>query len=138
MSAKLASWRLALVSAAVVGAFGAIASARSAAAEVDPGLVDVSTNLGYQQASAAGTGIVLTSSGEVLTNNHVIRGATTIRVTDIGNGRTYSATVAGYDVSADIAVLRLKGASGLKTATFGDSSRVRKGDPVVAIGNAGG
>ena len=98
----------------------------------------MNTNLGYQDASAAGTGIVLTSSGEVLTNNHVIRGATTIRVTDVGNGRTYPATVVGYNVSEDIAVLKLKGASHLSTVSIGDSSRVKVGDAVAAIGNAGG
>ena len=70
-----------------------------------PGIVDINTNLGYEDAAAAGTGMVLTSSGEVLTNNHVIRGATTIRVTDIANGHTYAATVVGYNVAADIAVL---------------------------------
>ena len=59
------------------------------ASKVDPGLVDVNTTLGLQDAAAAGTGIVLTSTGEVLTNNHVIDGATSVSVTDIGNGRTY-------------------------------------------------
>ena len=64
----------------------------------------VNTRLAYGGA-AAGTGIVLTSSGEVLTNNHVIRGATSIRVTDVAAGRTYSATVAGYSISKDVALL---------------------------------
>src|SRR6266513_1918111 len=72
------------------------------AARTDPGLVDVVTTLGYQHARAAGTGIVLTSSGEVLTNNHVINGATSIAVTDVGNHHTYQAKVVGYDRSHDI------------------------------------
>jgi S1-C subfamily serine protease len=108
------------------------------ASRVDPGLVDVTSTLGYQQATAKGTGIVLTSNGEVLTNNHVINGATSVSVTDIGNGKTYKATVVGYDESHDIAVLQLSGASGLTTATTGDSSTVQVGDSVVALGNAGG
>jgi S1-C subfamily serine protease len=108
------------------------------AAKVDPGLVDVVTTLGYQHAAAAGTGLVLSSSGLILTNNHVIDGATSIRVTDIGNGRSYGATVVGYDRSHDIAVLQLKGASGLATVTTGNSSDLRTGESVVAIGNAGG
>lgn len=108
------------------------------AAKVDPALVDIVTTFQYQQAEGAGTGIVLTSNGEILTNNHVINGATSIRVTDIGNGRTYSATVVGYDRTEDVAVLQLTGASGLTTATTGDSSNVKVGDAVTALGNAGG
>jgi S1-C subfamily serine protease len=110
----------------------------SIAQKVDPGLVDIDTTLGFQQEEAAGTGIVLTSSGEILTNNHVIDGATTISVTDIGNGKTYSASVVGYNRTKDIAVLQLHGASGLQTATIGDSSDVSVGENVVGIGNAGG
>src|SRR6266487_4428990 len=90
---------------------GSSLSTTSIAAKVAPGLVDVNTTLGYQNCRAAGTGMVLTSSGEILTNNHVIEGATAISVTDIGNGRTYAATVVGYDQAADIAVLQLQGAS---------------------------
>ena len=108
------------------------------ASRVDPAIVDVTSTLGYQQATAKGTGIVLTSNGEILTNNHVINGATSISVTDIGNGKTYKATVVGYDESQDIAVLQLSGASGLTTASTGDSSAVSAGDSVVALGNAGG
>jgi S1-C subfamily serine protease len=108
------------------------------AAKVNPGLVDIYTTLTFQNGQAAGTGIVLTSSGEVLTNNHVIEGATDIRATDVGNGRTYSATVVGYDASRDVAVLQLKGASGLSTVTTGDSAKLKVGDTVLGIGNAGG
>lgn len=113
-------------------------NAAAIAAKVDPALVDVNTVLGYQNAEAAGTGIVLTSGGEILTNNHVVEGATSIKVTDLGNGQTYTASVIGYDRTQDIAVLQLQGASGLKTATLGNSSKVSTGDAVVGIGNAGG
>lgn len=105
---------------------------------VAPALVDINTTLSYTQEEAAGTGIVLTPSGEILTNNHVISGETSIRVTDVGNGKTYGAKVLGYDHAQDVAVLQLIGASGLATATLGDSSKVVTGQSVVAIGNAGG
>ena len=142
--------RFTLAAVAVVAGLGtffglliATASSRPAvlttaqiSSQTDPGLVDVMTNLGLQQAQAAGTGIVLTQSGEILTNNHVIKGATSIKVRDIGNGRTYSAKVVGYDQSRDIAVIQAVGASGLQTAALGDSSSVKVGDKVVALGNA--
>jgi S1-C subfamily serine protease len=115
-----------------------VLSTSQIASRVDPGLVDVKATLGYQGATSLGTGIVLTSNGEILTNNHVINGATSVSVTDIGNGKTYKATVVGYDESHDIAVLQLSGASGLTTASTGDSSGVSVGDSVVALGNAGG
>ena len=108
------------------------------AAQVSPGLVDVVATLGYQHAQAAGTGLVLTASGEVLTNNHVIEGSTSVKVTDVGNGRSYPAKVAGYDRSHDIAVLQLQGASGLSTVTLGNSGSAAVGQQVVALGNAGG
>ncbi len=103
-----------------------------------PGVVDVDTILGFRSAQAAGTGIVLNSTGTILTNNHVIAGATTIRVTDTDNGRTYKARVVGYAKSNDVAVLRLVNAHGLKVAALGDSSKVAQGDVVTAVGNAGG
>ncbi|HXA62997.1 MAG TPA: trypsin-like peptidase domain-containing protein [Streptosporangiaceae bacterium] len=103
-----------------------------------PGVVNIDTELGFSNALAAGTGIVLSSSGTVLTNNHVIQGATRIRVTDTDNGRTYTAHVVGYAKSGDVAVLRLVGASHLKVAALAASARVREGDTVTAVGNAGG
>jgi S1-C subfamily serine protease len=108
------------------------------AAKVDPGVVDITTRLGFFKGAAAGTGVVLDPSGEVLTNNHVVAGSTSIKVTDVGNGRTYTATVVGTDKVDDVAVLRLTGASGLRTVALGDSSTVAVGEPVTAIGNAGG
>jgi S1-C subfamily serine protease len=107
-------------------------------AQVDPALVDVTSTLGYQQAESLGTGLVLTSTGEILTNNHVIEGATAIKVTDIGNGQSYPAKVVGYDQTKDIAVLQLQGASGLKTVKLGNSDTAAVGQKVVALGNAGG
>lgn len=112
--------------------------AQGIAAKVDPGLVDIDTTLGYANGRAAGTGMVLTPDGEVLTNNHVVEGATRIDVTDVGDGKTYQATVVGYDRSEDVAVLKLQGASGLSTVTTGDSAKVAAGDAIVGIGNAGG
>jgi S1-C subfamily serine protease len=119
------------------GSSGGSASAAAIASKVDPGLVDVNTTLSYEQVEGAGTGMVLTSNGVVLTNNHVVEGETSISVTDIGNGKTYGATVVGYDRSADVAVLQLTDASGLSTVTLA-SSGVSAGESVVAIGNAGG
>jgi len=120
------------------GTAGASAGAGDAASAVDGAVVDINTTLGYSQAQAAGTGIVLTSDGIVLTNNHVISGATAISVTDVGNGQTYGATMLGYDRSHDIAVIKLTDASGLQTASIGDSSALAVGDQIVGVGNAGG
>ncbi len=124
--------------ASVTGGTGGSIDTAAVAQKVDPGLVDIDTVLGYQGKEAAGTGIVLTSNGEILTNNHVVEGATSIKVTDLGNGKSYTATVVGYDRTKDVAVLQLQGASGLQTATLGDSSKVATGQAVAGIGNAGG
>jgi S1-C subfamily serine protease len=101
------------------------------AAAVDPAVVDINTNLGE------GTGIIATPEGEIITNNHVIDGASTIKVS-IYKEHTYQATVVGTDATADVAVLQLRGVSGLPTVNFGDSADISIGDAVVAIGNAGG
>src|SRR5919204_1441470 len=133
---------LAAASAAAAALFaGSAVSSSTAAARATasiPGVVDINTNLRYESAAAAGTGIVLTSSGEVLTNNHVIRGATTIRIVLPRSRRSYTATVLGYDVAADVALLKAQGASGLRTASIGNSSKLRLGQTVVGVGNAGG
>ena len=116
---------------------GAPSDISAIAAKVSPALVDINTNLSYQNEQAAGTGMVLTSNGEVLTNNHVIDGATSISATDVGNGKSYTATVVGYDRTGDIAVIKLSGASGLQTiATSTGTAQV--GQAVVGVGNAGG
>jgi S1-C subfamily serine protease len=122
----------------VANAFGSTTlTTAQVASKVDPGLVDVVSTLGYQNGEAAGTGQVLTSTGEVLTNNHVIDGATSIKVTDVGNGRTYTAKVVGYNKTKDVAVLQLQNASGLQTVSL-SSAGVQSGQKVVALGNAGG
>jgi S1-C subfamily serine protease len=113
-------------------------SATQIATKTDPAIVDVISTLGDEDATAEGTGIVLTSNGEILTNNHVIDGATSIQVVTVSNDKKYTATVVGYNATKDIAVLQLKGASGLTVASTGDSSSVAVGDSVTALGNAGG
>lgn len=102
------------------------------------GVVDINTVLKYQSAAAAGTGMILTANGEVLTNNHVVEGATSIKVTVVSTGATYTAKVVGTDPTDDVAVLQLQGASGLATAKIGNSSGVQAGDAVTAVGNAEG
>jgi S1-C subfamily serine protease len=120
-----------------IGVVTGVALARTSA-PIGSGVVVIKTKLAYQGASAAGTGMVLTSSGEILTNNHVIRGATTITVVVPGTTRSYTAKVVGYDVTDDVAVLQATGASNLKTVATASSSKLAVGDAVTAVGNAGG
>ena len=119
---------------------GASVQASAVATTVDPAVVDINTV--FQSASgsgiAAGTGIILTSTGEVLTYNHVVAGATSITVQIAGRAGTYTATVMGVDPTADVALIQISGVSGLPTAALADSSKLQSGEPVVAIGNAGG
>jgi S1-C subfamily serine protease len=119
---------------------GAYAHSKTTAPSPSPtkGVVLVETNLAYEGSQAAGTGIVLTSNGEVLTNNHVIRGATTINVIVPSTRKTYTASVVGYDISDDIALLKLSGASKLATATLGNSTKLAIGQLTRAVGNANG
>jgi S1-C subfamily serine protease len=100
----------------------------------EPAIVDIETEL--TNGAAAGTGMVITSSGEVLTNNHVIEGATEISVTIGDSSRSYDAEVIGTAPGADVALLQVDGVSDLPTVTLGDSSALEVGDAVVAIGNA--
>jgi len=102
------------------------------------GVVDIYAVIGYPRGVTGGTGVVMTPDGEVLTNNHVIRGAVSVRVVDPASGRSYAATVVGYDLSTDLAVLQLRRASNLPTVAFGNSGTARLGEAVTAIGNAGG
>jgi len=104
--------------------------------QVGPQVVNINTKFGYNNAVGAGTGIVIDPNGVVLTNNHVISGATDISAFDVGNGQTYPVDVVGYNRTQDIAVLQLRGAAGLPTAAIGGGVSV--GDPIVALGNAGG
>jgi S1-C subfamily serine protease len=106
--------------------------------KVQPGLVIIDTTLQYNSEQAAGTGMVISSDGLVLTNNHVIEGSTSVRAIDMGNGKTYTAKVLGYDLTGDVALIQLQNASGLRTVPIGNSSSVKSGDSVVAMGNAEG
>ena len=128
------------------GGFGQGSGSSSGSASIDSstatatqiqGVVTIVSQLGYQDGESAGTGIVLTSSGRILTNNHVIDGSTSIEVTDEVTGKSYTATVVGTNATKDIAVLQLTGASGLRAATIA-STAAAQGDAVTAVGNAEG
>jgi S1-C subfamily serine protease len=128
----------ALVAGVAVAIAAGLALATTRPAPIGTGVVVIDTNLAYQDVRAAGTGMVLTSSGVVLTNNHVIRNATAIRVVLPATGRSFAARVVGYDASDDVAVLQASGASNLKTIPVGDSAALNAGQSVKALGNAGG
>ncbi|MFJ6013118.1 S1C family serine protease [Streptomyces sp. NPDC092952] len=102
---------------------------------VSPMIVEI--NAASTAGESTGSGVVITSDGEIVTNNHVISGASSIKV-QLSTGRTYTAKVVGTDPAKDLALIKLQGASGLKTATLGDSSAVAVGDQVVAIGSPEG
>jgi S1-C subfamily serine protease len=107
-------------------------------AKVEPAVVSIqaSTNQGPFSSTAAGSGIILTSDGEVLTNAHVVNGASSITVTLNGQSQARAATLVGIDTSNDLALLKINGASNLPTVSLGKSSDVAVGDDAVAIGNA--
>jgi S1-C subfamily serine protease len=117
---------------------GTSTSAGLATSAQKQGVVTIVSVLRYQSAESAGTGMILTSNGAVLTNNHVVNGATSITVTVASTGKSYRADVVGIDPSDDVAVLRLRGASGLTTANIAGSATVSVGDAVTGVGNAGG
>ena len=107
--------------------------------QVEPGVVDVTANLQYLQETAKGTGFVIdAAAGLILTNNHVIDGATSVTITPVTSGKSYPARIVGYDPAHDVALLQLRGATGLKAVPIGNSSSIRVGTPVLAIGNEGG
>ncbi len=110
-------------------------------AKVEPAVVAIDSQSGGSAGSgdfveAAGTGMILTPDGEVLTNNHVVAGATSVTVTLFGQTKALPAHVLGTDPSVDVALVQIDHASGLPTVTLGDSSQTRVGDSVLAIGNA--
>ncbi|MFJ9735894.1 S1C family serine protease [Streptomyces sp. NPDC101171] len=111
------------------GDVAAIASA------VSPSVVEIRATLG--NGSSTGSGVIITSGGEIVTNNHVVSGASTIKVRT-SDGKSYTADVVGTDSSKDLALIKLRGASGLTAAALGDSSGVQVGDSVVAIGSPEG
>jgi S1-C subfamily serine protease len=144
---RMGVWLLSLMAVAglVLGTAPAQASplrppapqdALAAVGQVGPTIVDIDAKLGYQSAVGAGTGIVIGPS-TVLTNNHVVAGATDLTVRSIGNGQTFPATVIGYDRNHDVAVLQVAG-GGLQPANIGNSNSVSVGEPIVSLGNAGG
>ncbi|WP_437114558.1 S1C family serine protease [Streptomyces glaucescens] len=102
---------------------------------VSPSIVEISATSGA--GSSTGSGVIITGDGEIVTNNHVVSGASriTVRTSD---GEEYTARIVGTDSGKDLALIQVENASGLKAATLGDSSRVRVGDQVVAIGSPEG
>jgi len=112
------------------------------ASKVGPSVVAINTQgqtqsfYGTQTEEGAGSGIVISSDGYILTNKHVIANSTQVSVTTSDGTEYDNVTVVGTDPLNDLAFLKIKGASGLKPATFGDSSTVKIGQNVVAIGNA--
>jgi putative serine protease PepD len=105
------------------------------AAAVSPSVVEVSATL--SNGTSTGSGVIITSGGEVVTNNHVVSGANSIKVTT-SDGKSYTAKVVGTDSKKDLALIKLENASGLKAATLGNSDGVQVGDEVVAIGSPEG
>ncbi|TXS36705.1 S1C family serine protease [Streptomyces sp. OR43] len=105
------------------------------AAALAPTIVEIGAT--STSGESTGSGVVITSDGEIVTNNHVVAGASSVKVT-LSTGKTYTADIVGTDADKDLALIKLQGASGLKTATLGDSSRVAVGDQVVAIGSPEG
>jgi putative serine protease PepD len=105
------------------------------ASKVLPSVVQV--NVQTASGQGVGSGVILTADGQILTNNHVAGNAEQVSVT-LNDGRTFKADVVGTDAASDLAVLQLRGASGLTPATLGDSSKVKIGDQVVAFGSPGG
>jgi S1-C subfamily serine protease len=108
---------------------------------VQPGLVVINSKLqddGADISGAAGTGMIISSSGLVLTNNHVINATNGLTATVVATHKTYPAMWLGYDKGSDVAVIKLEGASGLTPVPLGNSSAVKVGDDVVAMGNANG
>jgi S1-C subfamily serine protease len=114
------------------------AAAAKVASKVDPGIVDITTTFAGANGTAEGTGMILTSNGLVLTNNHVVQDAATLSVRDVATNTTYVGTVVGYDLSQDVALIQLKNASGLTTIKTANSDKVTSGEKIVGIGNAGG
>ena len=111
---------------------------QSVRAAIQPGIVDITSSLTYQGGTAAATGMIISKSGLVLTNNHVIEGSTGLTARIVATGQRFTAKFLGYNKSDDVAVIQLENASGLKTVPLGNSSTVKVGDGVVALGNAGG
>jgi S1-C subfamily serine protease len=115
---------------------GSSVSATAAAEAVNNAVVDIDVVDGYSDEQAAGTGMIVSSNGDVLTNNHVVDDATSITVTLVATGKSYQARVLGTDATDDVALIKLKGASGLATINAADATAVKAGIAVAAVGNA--
>ncbi|ACU40029.1 S1C family serine protease [Actinosynnema mirum] len=135
LSAPEAATSTAAASTPVVSTTGVSLNVSAIAEKVLPSVVQV--NVATSQSRGVGSGVVLSSDGRVLTNNHVVSGAQQVSVT-LDDGRTVQAKVLGADADSDLAVLQAEGVSGLTAATFADSDSVRVGDQVVAIGSPEG
>lgn len=103
--------------------------------KVLPSVVQVNVTL--QNGEGIGSGVILSSDGKILTNNHVVADARTVTVT-LSDGRTVDARVLGTDPSSDLALIQAEGVNGLTAAKFGNSDNVKVGDEVIAIGSPGG
>jgi S1-C subfamily serine protease len=115
------------------------ATATPATTAQKTGIVTINTVLDYNSdEQAAGTGMILTSGGYVLTNNHVVEDATSISVTVESTGQKYTAVVVGTDKTADVAVLKLTSASGLTPVKFAPTEKVTSAESVYSVGNAEG
>ncbi|MEY9876074.1 putative serine protease PepD [Streptacidiphilus sp. MAP12-33] len=126
--------------AVVTGDKSSTSNVAAIAKAVSPAVVQITVDNGSSE--ELGTGMVLTSTGQILTNYHVISDAVggnggTIKIT-FSDGKTASGTIVGTDASLDVAVIKANGVSGLPTVSLGDSSQVAVGDQVVAIGNPDG
>jgi S1-C subfamily serine protease len=118
---------------------GKTMSQQAIGARIEPSVVDVTATLTYDDETASGTGFVIDSKkGLILTNNHVIRDATSVTVTVPATGQTYQARIVGADVPADIAVLEIKPVPDLTEAPIGDSATVGAGARVISFGNQAG
>jgi S1-C subfamily serine protease len=109
-------------------------------AKVEPAVVSIDSHAvqgsGGDFVEAAGTGMILTSQGEVLTNNHVVSGATSVTATLFGQTKSLPAHVIGTDPNRDLALVQIDNASNLPTVSLGNSAQTQVGDDVLAIGNA--
>ncbi|MEU6868928.1 trypsin-like peptidase domain-containing protein [Streptomyces sp. NPDC046876] len=102
------------------------------AEQVSPSVVRIDTRTGSGQGT--GSGVVITADGEIVTNNHVVSGASEIQVT-MSDGKKYTAKTVGTDPDKDLALIKLQGAGGLRPAALGNSDGLKVGDEVVAIGS---